>query len=183
MKLTRSLSVLFLFASASLVSAQEGAPPKPGPEHMHLAKAEGVWDAVVESHGSEPAKGTSTMKTVLGGFWVAEHFQCDWGGTKFEGHGMTGYDPQKRKYVTTWVDNMSPALSVFEGTYDDKTRTLNMTGDSYDHAGNRVKARTATIHKDANTVVFEMYQTGADNQEAKVMSITYTRQVTPKPAK
>jgi hypothetical protein len=34
-----------------------------------------------------------------------------------------------------------------------------------------------TIHKDANAVAFEMYQTGADGKESKIMTINYTRHV------
>ncbi|MBL8727826.1 MAG: DUF1579 domain-containing protein [Planctomycetes bacterium] len=177
MKTQLSVALLSLLCIAPFTRAQEGGTPempKPGPEHANLQMAEGTWDAVVEGEGMEPSKGTSVMKMVLGGFWMSDHFTCDFGGMKFEGHGMTGYDPIKKKYVSTWVDNMNPALMVTEGTYDEKTRTLNMTGDGYDHMGNQVKVRTATIHKDRNTVVFEMYHKGA-GAETKVMSITYTR--------
>ncbi|MBL9078918.1 MAG: DUF1579 domain-containing protein [Planctomycetes bacterium] len=173
-RLTLSLLALFTFVPAAL--AQEG-PPQPGPQHKALAMAEGVWDAKVEGMGPEPATGTSTMKMVLGGFWLEDTFSCDFGGMKFEGRGMTGYDPIKGKYVGTWTDNMSPALMVTEGTYDEKTRTLTMVGDGYDQTGAKVKMRLLTIHKDANTVVFEMHQTGADGKEAKMMTITYTRHV------
>lgn len=174
MKIRFSLSLLSLLCIAPFAVAQEG-PPKPGPEHMNLQKAEGTWDATVEMPGEKPVKGTSVMKTVLGGFWVSDEFTCDWNGMKFEGHGMTGYDPIKGKYQSTWVDNMNPSLLVTEGTYDEKTHTMNMTGDGYDHMGNKVKVRTATIHKDKNTVVFEMFHKAADAPESKVMTITYAR--------
>ncbi len=188
MKLQLTLSLLAVICLAPLALAQDGGTPempKPGAEHANLKKAEGNWDAVVEGEGMEPSKGSSQMKMVLGGFWLSDHFTCDFGGMKFEGHGITGYDPIKRKYVSTWIDNMTPSLMVTEGTFDEKTRTLNMTGDGYDHMGNKVKVRTATIHKDANTVVFEMYHKGAEAAESKVMSVTYTRHIdTPaKPAK
>jgi hypothetical protein len=62
-----------------------------------------------------------------------------------------------------------------EGTHDPKTKTTTLTGDGYDQQGNKVKMRELIIHKDANTVVFEMYQTGADGKEGKVMAMTYTR--------
>jgi hypothetical protein len=177
MKIQLAVSLLSLLSFAPFAQAQEPVMPKPGPEHVNLAKAAGVWDAVVEGEGMEPAKGTSTMSMVLGGFWLSDSFSCDFGGMKFEGHGMTGYDPIKKKYVSTWIDSMSPSLLVTEGTFDEKTRTLNMTGDGYDQMGQPVKVRTATIHKDMNTVVFELYNIGADKQEHKVMTVTYTRHV------
>lgn len=149
--------------------------PKPGVEHQHLKKAEGMWDVAVETPGAPAVKGSSEMKMTLNGFWLVDTFKCEWDGVPFEGRGTTGYDPIKGKYVSTWVDSMSPTLMVTEGTFDEKTRTLNMTGDGYNDKGEKVKVRTATIHKDANTVVFEMYNTGADGKEAQVMTIRYAR--------
>lgn len=175
MKIQLALSLFSLLSFAPFALAQEPEMPKPGKEHMSLAKAEGVWDAAVEGMGMPPTKGTSTMKMVLGGFWLEDHFTCDFGGMPFEGRGMTGYDPIKGKYVGTWTDSMSPALMVSEGTFDEKTRTLTMHADGYDQAGAKIKVKMLTIHKDANTVAFEMYHTGADGKDSKVMSITYTR--------
>lgn len=149
--------------------------PKPGPEHAHLKTAEGTWDVTVETPGQTPVKGTSVMKMAMNDFWLVDRFSCDWNGAKFEGHGGTGYDPIKKKYVSTWIDNMSPALTVTEGTFDPQTKILTMTGDGCNEKGEPVKVRTLTIHKDANTVVFEMYHKGADGKEAKVMTITYLR--------
>lgn len=174
--------------SVSVVTAQEHkAPPKaqdasapagmpaPGAEHQQLAKATGTWDVMVEGAGMPPSKGTSEMKMSLNGFWLTETFSCPMGPMSFEGRSQTGFDPIKGKFVSTWIDNMSPALFVTEGTFDAKTRTLTMVGDGYDQAGQKVKMRNLTIHKDANTVLFEMYHTGADGKESKVMTITYTR--------
>lgn len=149
--------------------------PKPGPEHEHLAKAAGTWDVAVEGAGMPSSKGTSEMKMSLNGFWLCETFLADMMGQKFEGHAVTGFDPLKGKYVSTWIDNMSPTMFVTEGMFDAKTRTLTMVGDGVDQAGKKVRMRNLTIHKDANTVIFEMYHTGADGKEAKVMTITYTR--------
>jgi hypothetical protein len=149
--------------------------PKPGPEHGHLKSSEGVWDTTIEAQGQPTSKGTSTMKMSLNGFWLLEEFTCDWAGMKFQGRGTTGYDPNKKKFVATWVDNASPALMVTEGTFDPKTKTATMIGDGYNEKNEKVKVRTLAVHKDANTVVFEMYQTPASGKEAKVMTITYKR--------
>jgi hypothetical protein len=175
-------SALCLLFSAPLCLAQEKeaadaamAMPKPGPEHGHLKTAEGTWDATIEMAGQPAVKGTSVMKVGMNGFWLVDHFTCDWNGMPFEGHGGTGYDPIKKKYVSTWIDNASPSLTVTEGTFNPQTKTLSMTGDGYNDKGEKVKVRTETIHKDANSVVFEMFQKGADGKEAKVMTITYVR--------
>ena len=172
--LSLSLSLFALCALTPFARAQEQMP-KPGPEHEQLKKAEGKWNAVLTMEGQEPTKGVSEMKMVLNGFWLEDRFTCEFGDTKFEGRGMTGYDPIKGKYVGTWTDSMAPFLMVSEGTFDAKTRTLTMVGDSYDQMGAKVKVRMVTMHKDADNVDWEMYHTGADGKEVKVMSIHYSR--------
>jgi Protein of unknown function (DUF1579) len=157
--------------------------PKPGPEHHNLQLAEGTWNVTIETPGQPTTKGMSEFKMSMGGFWLVEKFTCDWNGMKFEGRSTTGYDPNKKMYVSTWIDNSSPGMTVTEGTYDPKTKTQTMTGDGYDMQGNKVMVKTKTIHKDANTVVFEMYHTGADKKDTKVMTITYQRQQSAKPPK
>ena len=85
--------------------------PTPGPEHEMLKKDVGTWDATVEmfmAPGAPPAvsKGTETV-TMLGGFWQVGEFKSEMIGQPFEGQGITGYDPAKKKFVGTWVDTMS----------------------------------------------------------------------------
>ena len=55
---------------------------------------------------------TNTMQQ--GGLWQIIDFKDDTGG--FVGHGVAGYDPMKKKFVSVWVDNMGTALSPAEGT-------------------------------------------------------------------
>ena len=178
---------LFVFTFAGLTLAQGEKPateakppadpgmPAPGPEHEHLKHSVGTWDAVVEMVGMPASKGVSEMKLTKNGFWLVDDFKADFGGMAFEGHGLTGYDPIKGKYVGTWIDNMSPALMVMEGSYDAKTKTMTMTGDGYDMQGAKVKLREVIFNKTPDVTIFEMHQTGADGKEAKLMTITYTR--------
>lgn len=156
-------------------AAEQGGMPKPGKEHQRLAEMVGTWDATMQMAGMPDSKGVSTITMTLGGFWLVDQFQASIGGGPFEGRGTTGYDPIKGKYVATWVDSWSSWLTVTEGVYDEKTKSLTMTGDGYDQMGQKVKVKHVTIHKDANTNVFEMYQTGADGKEVKLMTITYVR--------
>src|SRR5262245_9339444 len=84
-----------------------GAPPmsapQPGPEHQMLARDAGVWEATVESWmepGKPPAvsKGVET-NTMMSGMWLLTEFKADFMGSPFQGHGVTGYDPIKKKFV------------------------------------------------------------------------------------
>ena len=63
------------------------------------------------------------------------------------GHGVNGYDPMKKQYVSVWCDSMMPSPSFFWGTMDEKTKTLTMTGD----------------------------MVGEDGKDAEMVKIEYTR--------
>ena len=118
----------------------------PAEAHKALQGMVGTWDAEVTSWmepGQPPvkSKGTSENRMALGGRWVESRFTSEMMGQPFEGIGYTGYDNQKKKYMGTWMDNMSTAVMVTEGTMDaagkvmTSTSTMDdfMTGKSADH--------------------------------------------------
>src|SRR5687768_3142486 len=100
------------FLAAPAARAQE--PPKPGPEHDLLKKMVGTWDVAMNFGGME-TKATATYKLVLGGLWLSGDFEGDFGGMKFQGHGLDSYDPVRKKYVSVFVDSMSTSPMVTEG--------------------------------------------------------------------
>src|SRR5262245_43634678 len=92
-------------------AAPQGMPPlpKPGPEHELLKQSLGTWNASVESWmapGAPPSvsKGTETNVLTGGGMWLVTDFKSEFMSMPFTGHGVMGYDPGKKKYVSTWVD-------------------------------------------------------------------------------
>ena len=175
--------MMIRFALAALAAlttplfAQE--PQKPGPEHQRLMAEVGTWDAVVvmmsEDGKPETSKAVSEI-TAVGGFWVVDDFKGSMEGEAFHGHGTTGYDPAKGKYVGTWIDSSSPSVMIMEGTYDAAKKTLTMSGIGQ-MDGKPVMHRMVTTEKDANTRVLEMFLPGPDGKEMKIMTITYTRRV------
>jgi hypothetical protein len=108
----------------------------------------------------------------IGGFWLLDTFEGSFSGMPFKGFGMTGYDPDKKTYIGTWVDSMGPQLMVLEGTYDPAKKTLTQTGEGPDMTGKPIKHTMVSQLKDKDTIVFTMY-TG--NSKEPVMTITYKR--------
>jgi hypothetical protein len=168
----RSLAAVLVTLLAAPLFAQEAQQPTA--EHQKLHANAGTWDAVIDSMGQKSA-GVSENKVSLGGFWLVDHFTGDFGGVKFEGHGYTGYDPSKGKYVGTWFDSMSPSMMVLEGSYDAAGKVLTMTGMGVGMDGKPAMHRMVTTHTGADTMEFEMFVTGADGKEAPMMKISYTR--------
>jgi hypothetical protein len=83
----------------------------------------GAWKAAHE------ARGTATAR-MLGGFWVVGEGKTEMMGFSFSNILTLGYDPEKKKYVGTWVDSMTSYMWKYEGTLDDtgKVLTLNTEG-------------------------------------------------------
>ena len=159
---------------------QEMPIPKPGPEHEILKQDVGVWDATIETMteaGGKPnvAKGLETNSLLGGGLWLFQDFKGEFMGAPFQGHGVTGYDPSKKKYVGTWVDSMSTSLSLTEGTYDPQTKTMTARFEGPGPDGAMMKMRTTSEWKDDNTRVFTMYSPAGRGEEFAMMKITYKR--------
>jgi hypothetical protein len=171
-------------AFSSAARAQEPSVPKPTAEHKVLAEDEGTWDATIKSFENGPesepvvSKGVEVNTVITGGLWVASTFKGDFGGMTFEGRGQYGYDPAKKKYVGTWIDSMSTTITVLEGSYDAKNRTMTFTGDGVCPIdGSKLMHRMVSTQKDDGIREFTLYITGTltGGKEAKVMQVMYTK--------
>ncbi len=160
------------FLSVTSLVAQD--LPTPTPEHQALKRLEGQWTAAIKSPGGE-STGSATYKMQCGGLWLVSDFRGDFGGMPFEGHGIDGYDPAKKKYTSVWVDSMSTAPMFLEGTMDKEKQTLTMRGEGPGPDGKPVKYRNETRYKDNDHQTFTMYMVGPDGQETQMLTIEYTR--------
>lgn len=168
-------SSLVLAIAVTQVSVFGQNPPAPGPEHEVLKKMEGTWTARIKVEGGDESAGTSTYKMECGGLWLASEFKGEFFGQKFEGRGMDGYDPEKKKYVSVWVDSMSARPLMLEGTYDKEKKTMTMTGEAPGPDGKLAKHKMVTYTPDNDHQTFTMYIVGSDGQETKMMTIEYAR--------
>ena len=156
------------------LAAQQPPMPKPGPEHEQLKqKFVGDWDVTVSFEGGQ-SKATATYKMDLGGFWLTEDFNGEFGGQKFTGRATVGYDPLKKKYVSTWVDSMSPSLIIMEGVFDKDGKTFTETGEGPGMDGKPAKLKNVYEFVDKDTLLFTMYSV-KDGKDQQMMKITYKR--------
>jgi hypothetical protein len=169
------LSCLCACVATALGSAPAAAQEayKPGPQHEMLKKFEGQWDATVAFGGSE-AKASASYKLGLGGLWLLLHFKADFGGMPFEGRGVTGYDPHKKKYVSSWVDSMAPSMTVMEGSFSNEGKTFTESGEGIGPDGKLQKLKSVYDFEGQDKIVFTMYQV-ADGKDQEMMKITYVR--------
>jgi len=145
------------------------------PFHKELKKFTGTWDATVTMQGGEPSKGVETNTLVCNGLWLLTQFKGEFQGSRFQGHGIMGYDPQKKKFVSVWVDSMTSSISLGEGTMDPETKALTTVMDGPGPDGGIVQQKTIETWKDKNhrSVVFAMPL--ASGKDATTMTIEYQR--------
>ena len=151
------------------------------PEHDLLKRDVGTWDAVVKIYppGAEPMESKATEKNELmdGGLWLIGHFEGEIAGMPFKGIGTTGYDPIEKKYVGTWVDTMTPHLTVMKADYDPDTKTMTASAQGRDpESGEIISYKHITKYVDDDTRTFEIHMPGKDGgEEWKMMDIQYKR--------
>jgi hypothetical protein len=191
-----ALTCLCLVLTASFVMAkekkQEGkADPQammevyqklatPGAPHKQLASMEGSWNTKTKEW-MEPNKppmestGACEQKMLLGGRFLQQQCTGEMMGQPFTGLGVIGYDNYTKKYVSTWMDSMGTGIFPMEGTASGDGKTITQQGRYDDPIEGPMKLRGVTKIVDDNTEIFEMYATGKNGKETKMMEITYSR--------
>jgi len=161
---------------------------KPGENHKMLEEGVGSWTYAVKMWMSPDApamesSGTSVGRSVFGGRYViTEHtgkMQMPGADGKmadmeFKGMATEGYDNAKKKFVSSWIDNMGTGVMHMEGTYDPGTKTLTYAGEYEMMPGMKTKVRETIKFTDKNHRTFEFYE-DRGGKEVKTMELTYTR--------
>jgi hypothetical protein len=159
MKFHLNLFALAMLAFASMPAIAQPPTAPPLKEHEWLYQFEGDW--VSNSEGTvgpdQPpmkCKGTMTSKK-LGGFWVVNELTGDMMGTEMKGLQTLGYDPEKKKYVGTWVDNMMGHMWKYEGTVDASGKKLVLEAEGPDmvNPGKTAKYRDSYEFKSKDHVI------------------------------
>lgn len=154
----------------------------PGEMHTLLASFNGTWDGDVTSWmvmGAPPSKSkaTSVNKMIYNGLYQESTNTGSFGDMPFEGKSIWGYDNAKKKFVSTWIDNMGSGIVIMEGDYDSTSRTFSFTG----KGTNPLTGKDCTMKEvlkivDANTQLMEMYgPDAATGKEYKTMEILFKR--------
>jgi len=163
---------------------------KPGENHKLLADLAGTWTYNIKmwmnpdpNAKPEEYKGTAVRKPMMDGRYfvmdVTGKMQMPQPNGKkkemtFKGMGIEGYDNVKKKFVSSWIDNMGTGIMTSEGDYDPATKTFTYTGEYEAIPGMKQKIREVIKIVDKDHHTFEWYE-DRGGQEAKTMEIAYTR--------
>jgi hypothetical protein len=100
--------------------------PKPTEEHERLRRLAGTWIGVEKMNPSPwgpggEGLGRNVNRMDIDGFFVIQDYVQEMDGrVSYRGHGIFGYDGQKKTYTWYWVDSMgmvppSPSRGQWEG--------------------------------------------------------------------
>lgn len=156
--------------------------------HKVLASTAGTYSYVVKfwmDPKGQPteSKGTATRKAIMDGRYVTgEHsgtFKMPGADGKmkdmnFKGMSLDAYDNVKKKFVSSWIDNMGTGIMILEGTYDAGTKTLTYAGDYEMMPGMKSKVREVIKLTDKDHMTMEYFEDRGQG-ETKSMEINYTR--------
>jgi hypothetical protein len=154
---------------------------EPQKEHEWLQKLVGEW-TMEDEPGAEPSPSngqwTETMRSI-GGLWIVGESR---GGMPGGGDPATmiitlGYDPQKQRFVGTFIGSMMTNMWVYEGTLDGNVLTLDTEGPSMDkeNAGKIVKYQDRIELKSDDHRVLTSQLRGEDGEWKVFMTAHYRR--------
>lgn len=96
-------------------------------------------------------------------------------GMPFMGKSTMGYDNAEKKFKSTWIDNFGSGIMMFEGTYDDATKTITLLAKYTDPATKKESTwKEVDTFIDENTMTMEMFTVEGD-KETKVLQQKATR--------
>src|SRR5687767_9639368 len=155
---------------------------EPQKEHQWLQKLVGEWtfEADATMGPDQPPskfKGIERVRS-LGGLWVVAEGQGEMPGGGAATTIMTlGYDPQKKRYVGTWIGSMMTYLWIYDGELDEAKNilTLNAEGPNMQAEGKMAKYKDVIEFKSGDHRVLTSHTPGDDGKWQQFMTCHYHR--------
>jgi hypothetical protein len=103
---------------------------RPQQEHAWLHRLVGEWEfdsEMIDGSGMAPVqhRGTEVVRSI-GELWIQGEGQIEMPGGHETSVMTLGYDPQKGRFVGTWLGSMMASLWVYDGTLDAAERVLTL---------------------------------------------------------
>jgi len=155
---------------------------EPQDEHQWLQRLVGEWtsEAEMKMMPDDPpvkTKGTESVRS-LGGLWILAEGQGEMPGGGPATIMMTlGYDPQKKRYLGTWVGSMMTHMWVYDGVLDGtgNVLTLDTEGPSMAGDGKVSKYQDVIEFKSDEYRILSSQVLGEDGKWNRFMTAHYRR--------
>jgi hypothetical protein len=155
---------------------------EPQKEHRWLQRLVGEWTYEIEGvcepgKPAEKSVGTERVRSV-GGLWIVAEGEGQMPGGGPATMIMTlGYDPQRKRFVGTWIGSMMTHLWVYDGGLDaaERTLTLESEGPSMTEDGGLGKYRDVIELRSDDHRVLSSSALGPDGSWQQFMTAHYRR--------
>ena len=174
--------LIVMWTKASVLQAQDASVlPGPQKEHEWLQQLVGEWDSEAEfslgpGQPLQKSPGTESVRSI-GKFWVVAEGKGTFMTTPVSSVLTLGYDPQKKKYVGTWIDSMFNYLWKYEGTVDTagKVLTLETEGPCPAAPGELCKFKEVLELKGKDHKVFTSSMQQEEGNWMTIVTVSYRR--------
>ena len=89
--------------------------------------------------------------------------------------GIHGYDNEKKKHVSSWIDNLGTEIDQMDGTCSDGGKTLTYTADMEEQHLGKFTIRWVMKLESKDKMLVQMFNTPAGGKEEKVLEVSGTR--------
>lgn len=154
---------------------------EPQKEHALLQTLIGDWTYEAQctmgpGQPSQTSRGTESVRS-LGGLWVVGEGQ----GEMPDGGGPAtmiitlGYDPNRKRFVGTWVGSMMAHLWVYDGSLDSSGRVLTLDAEGPSGADGKMAKFQDIIEFQGDRRVLRSRMQGEDGTWSDIMTAHYRR--------
>lgn len=163
---------------------------EPGDPHKLLEKMAGDWDMQFKmwmQPDADPTvmEMTTTLEMIYGGRFLHGTYEMTEGPFPHNGETLFGYSNTEQKYQWMRTTDMDTHLRVYEGTYDEKTKTIKTQAEySMEWSGETHEVKETnvwTFHGD-DKFTMEVLTKYGEMDPIKEVEITYTRAAKKAPA-
>jgi len=102
-----------------------------------MSKLTGLWKAefIMWMDPAQPPMRdqlTAHREMIRNGLFFTSHYTGQSMGMNYEGLSTLGYSIEKKKYVSSWIDNMNSGISYMEGKMSNDGKTIVFVGTKTD---------------------------------------------------
>ena len=177
MKTAVQLCCIALLVTAGHSQAQELRSSRfPTEEHAWLQQFVGEWESTSKADmgpDKPPMECTGRIKArSLGGLWVIWELESEMMGTPVRAVQTLGYDPEKKKFIGTWVDSLTNHMWQYEGSLDKtgKELTFEAEGPNFVLAGKTSRFRDTYRFKSKDELVLTSAMLNEDGKWVTFMT-------------
>lgn len=149
-------------------------------EHRNLAYFAGDWSSVTSIWFDQTkppinSQGHLHSELILGGRFLDSRYDGTFFNAPLTGRGLIGYENERHRFVSSWIDSSSTSMWIGYGSYDSTKQTYTFVGTREDPmGGSPIEVREEMHELNADHYEFVWYERRGAS-DLKTMQVVYSR--------